>query len=74
MSTFTTRVLRAIVNCSVLGAWSGSLSWCTRGSEAFLAGGFSPATAEPFLRTIQGRLAQAASISAAGTQPVERPR
>jgi len=42
--------------------------------EAFLAGGFSPAAAEPFLAAIQARIAQAASIGAVRTEPVERAR
>lgn len=42
--------------------------------DAFLAGGFSPAAAEPFLAAIQSRVAQAASIDTVATEHAERPR
>jgi hypothetical protein len=42
--------------------------------DAFLAGGFSPAAAQPFLTAIQSRLAQAASVGDASVAPAERSR
>ena len=42
--------------------------------EAFLAGGFSPAAAEPFLTVIQARLAQAASVGEVADAPAGRTR
>lgn len=42
--------------------------------EAFLAGGFSPAAAEPFLAVIQSRIAQAESAGTAGAETAERSR
>jgi hypothetical protein len=42
--------------------------------EAFLAGGFSPAAAEPFLTVIQARLAQAASVGELAGESAGRTR
>lgn len=42
--------------------------------DAFLAGGMSPAAAEPFIRTIQSRIAQAASLDRAGADRGEKTR
>jgi hypothetical protein len=40
--------------------------------DAFLAGGYSPASAEPFIAAIQSRIAQAARIGATGVPAAER--
>ena len=42
--------------------------------DAFLAGGFSPVSAQPFLAAIESRLAQAANVGAAAATDAERPR
>lgn len=42
--------------------------------DAFLAGGFTPAAAQPFLDAIQSRITRAASVGAAGLEPSERSR
>ena len=39
-----------------------------------IAGGFSPATAQPFLTTIQARIAQAVSIGAAVDDETQKAR
>ncbi len=42
--------------------------------DAFLAGGFTPATAQPFLTAIQSRIALAAGVGAAEAEHTERSR
>jgi hypothetical protein len=42
--------------------------------EAFLAGGFSPAAAQPFMEAIQSRIAQAAGLGSVNAEHAERAR